>query len=104
MGGRTTSQLLLDLVICIDLLEADRQWVLSKWLGQFLMGISMGARFRREIVMRLPRLLVTSAIFVLLRTILLFGYAVVLSVATGLDIASAALGASPESCYDTLRS
>lgn len=65
------------------------------WFGQFLIGISIGARFRREIVVRLPRLFATSALFVLVLAACLFGYAVLLSVLTGLDLASAALGASP---------
>jgi membrane AbrB-like protein len=65
------------------------------WFGQFLIGISIGARFRREIVIRLPRLFITSALFVVVLAVLLFGYAALLSSVTGLDLASAALGASP---------
>ena len=65
------------------------------WLGQFLIGISIGARFKRETVLRLPRIFLTSALFVLVLAALLFGYAAILSRVGGLDLASAALGASP---------
>jgi membrane AbrB-like protein len=65
------------------------------WLGQYLIGLSIGARFRREIVVRLPRLFVTSAFFVLILAACLLAYAAALSAITGLDLASAALGASP---------
>jgi uncharacterized protein len=63
--------------------------------GQFLIGISIGARFRRESLARLPRLFVLSAVFIIILTAILFGYAALLSAATGLDLASAALGSSP---------
>jgi uncharacterized protein len=63
--------------------------------GQFLIGISIGARFRRESLARLPRLFLMSAAFIVLLTAILFGYAAVLSAMTGLDLASAALGSSP---------
>lgn len=64
------------------------------WLGQFLIGISIGARFRREIILRLPRLCITSIAFVLALAALLAGYAGLLSLISGLDLASAVLGAS----------
>jgi membrane AbrB-like protein len=65
------------------------------WCGQFLIGISIGSRFKREVVMRLPRVFVTSAVFVLVLAALLLGYAALLSWVSGLDLASAMLGASP---------
>jgi uncharacterized protein len=66
------------------------------WFGQqFLIGISIGSRFKREVVLRLPRVFVSSAVFVLILATLLFGYAALLSLLTGLDLASATLGASP---------
>lgn len=65
------------------------------WFGQFMIGISIGARFKREIVMHLPRVVFSSAIFVLVLAALLFGYAAMISAITGLDLASATLAASP---------
>lgn len=65
------------------------------WFGQFLIGISIGARFKRDTVLRLPRVFVSSVIFVLVLAALLFGYALLLSWLTGLDLASATLGSSP---------
>jgi membrane AbrB-like protein len=63
--------------------------------GQFLIGVAVGARFRRSILLRLPRLFATGSLFVVILSALLFGYAVVLSRATGIDLATAALGSSP---------
>lgn len=65
------------------------------YLGQFLLGIAIGARFRREIVSRLLRLTLVSAAFVLVLTMFLFAYAALLAGLTGIDIASATLAASP---------
>lgn len=65
------------------------------WCGQFLIGISIGARFERGIVLRLPRVVAASSFFVLVLATLLFGYAFLLSRLSGLDLASATLGASP---------
>jgi uncharacterized membrane protein AbrB (regulator of aidB expression) len=45
--------------------------------------------------LRLPRVFVSSAVFVLVLAALLFGYAALLAELTGLDLASATLGASP---------
>ncbi|WP_230532854.1 AbrB family transcriptional regulator [Microvirga roseola] len=64
-------------------------------LGQFFIGISIGSRFRRENIVRLPRLALISSIFTILLAALLFGYAGLLSVFTDIDIASAALASSP---------
>ncbi|RUU45456.1 hypothetical protein EOC93_07045 [Mesorhizobium sp. M6A.T.Ce.TU.002.03.1.1] len=59
------------------------------WFGQFLIGISIGSRFKREVVLRLPRVFVSSAVFILILATLLFGYAALLCWLTGLDLASA---------------
>jgi membrane AbrB-like protein len=64
-------------------------------LGQFFIGISIGSRFRRESLVRLPRLALVSSIFTMLLAALLFAYAWLVSLVTGIDVASAALGASP---------
>lgn len=59
------------------------------WFGQLLIGISIGSRFKREVVLRLPSVFVSSAVFVLILAALLFGYAAFLCWLTGLDLASA---------------
>lgn len=64
-------------------------------LGQFLIGLSIGARFRRESLMRLPRIFAVSALFTILLSLLLFAYAAAVSAVTGINLASAALGSSP---------
>jgi membrane AbrB-like protein len=64
-------------------------------LAQFMIGISIGARFRREVVVKLRRIFFTSALFILCLMVMLFGYAWLLSTLTGLDLATAALSASP---------
>lgn len=65
------------------------------WLGQFLIGISVGTRFKRDIVLKLPRVFLIGVLFIVLLAALLFGYAALLSWLTALDLASATLGASP---------
>ncbi|WP_169776497.1 AbrB family transcriptional regulator [Wenxinia marina] len=70
---------------------------LPQWLflcGQYLLGMAVGARFRRDIVVRLPRLFLLGVVFTLLVTAALFGVAALLSAATGLDLATAALASS----------
>ncbi|KLK94707.1 hypothetical protein AA309_01675 [Microvirga vignae] len=64
-------------------------------LGQFLIGLSIGARFRRESLVRLPRIFIVSSLFTILLSILLFAYAGFVSALTGIDLASVALGSSP---------
>lgn len=64
-------------------------------LGQFLIGIAIGGSFRRESLMRLPRVCVMVIVFIILLTLLLFGYAVLLWMATGIDLSSTALASSP---------
>jgi membrane AbrB-like protein len=63
--------------------------------GQFLIGLSIGARFRRESLIRLPRIFIVSALFTIALAVLLFAYAWVLAAVTGIDLASLALGSSP---------
>jgi membrane AbrB-like protein len=63
--------------------------------GQMMMGLSIGARFRREMVLRLPRLFAISALHTLVLAAMLLAVALVISAFSGLDFASAALGTSP---------
>lgn len=65
------------------------------WLGQFLIGISIGARFKREAVKKLPRVFVVAVLFIPLMAAIMFGYAALVAALTGLDLATATLGASP---------
>ncbi|WEX10650.1 AbrB family transcriptional regulator [Chelativorans sp. AA-79] len=65
------------------------------YLGQFLIGIAIGARFRREIVVHLVRLSLVSSVFVIIMTAIMLGYALVLAWWDDIDIASAALSSSP---------
>lgn len=64
-------------------------------LGQFLMGISIGSGFKRDMLTKAPRIFATSALFVLAMTALLFGYAALVHWATGIDLSSMTLAASP---------
>jgi membrane AbrB-like protein len=63
--------------------------------GQFLIGISIGARFKRENLMQLPRVCAMAVLFVVAMTGILFGYGVLIHFATGLDLSSLALITSP---------
>ena len=65
------------------------------YLGQFLIGIAIGARFRRDIVVRLPRLALVGSILVVAMTGMLLAYAALLAAWTGIDFGSAALASSP---------
>jgi membrane AbrB-like protein len=65
------------------------------YLGQYLIGIAIGARFRREIVRRLLRLTVVASAFAVLLMAALLGYAGLMTEVTGIDFASAALASSP---------
>ncbi|MGV6872223.1 AbrB family transcriptional regulator [Pseudochelatococcus sp. B33] len=64
-------------------------------LGQFLIGLSIGARFRRASLVKLPRVCVMTVVFIAVMTVLLFGYSVLLHLATGIDLSSTALAAAP---------
>lgn len=71
---------------------------LPTWLfyaGQFMIGIAVGARFRRESLMRLPRFAVAVTGTIIIVAAIMGAYAALLSRLSGLDLASAALGASP---------
>src|SRR5690606_20608068 len=63
--------------------------------GQFLIGITIGARFQRENMVGVGRVLAVALVFILLMTGLLSGYAALLHLGTGLDLSSAVLAASP---------
>jgi len=63
--------------------------------GQFLLGISIGARFRRDVVFKLKKFTLISSCFVVMMAGCMFAYAVVLAYIGGIDIASAALSSSP---------
>lgn len=64
-------------------------------LGQFLVGITIGLRLRRELVVRLPWLSLVASVFIIVAGAALLGLAAVLAVAIGTDFASAALALSP---------
>ncbi|WP_414474529.1 AbrB family transcriptional regulator [Microvirga sp. M2] len=64
-------------------------------LGQFLIGISIGARFRRENLAKLPRVAIASFAFILMNTAVLLGYAYLVHIATGIDLSTMALSSSP---------
>ncbi|HUG63102.1 MAG TPA: AbrB family transcriptional regulator [Methylomirabilota bacterium] len=63
--------------------------------GQFLIGIAIGARFKRENLTKLPRVCVMVIVFICILTGLLFAYALLLSTVTGIDLSSATLSSSP---------
>ena len=63
--------------------------------GQFLLGISIGRRFRREIVSKLRRLALAGLVGITAVTALLLLYAVALSSAVGFDYPTAALATAP---------
>ncbi len=65
------------------------------YLGQFLIGITIGARFRREVVRRLLKLSWIISGFVLVMMTALLGFAWVVSNLTSIDFASASLATSP---------
>jgi uncharacterized protein len=64
-------------------------------LGQFLIGIAIGARFKRENLVRLPRVVAMVTIFIICLGLLLFGYALFLWWLTGIDLSSTTLASSP---------
>ncbi|WP_274378846.1 AbrB family transcriptional regulator [Alkalilacustris brevis] len=62
--------------------------------GQLLLGMAIGARFRQEIVMRLPRLSLMMTLFTLFVTVSLFGLGMIVALLSALDPATAALATS----------
>ncbi len=60
-----------------------------------MIGIAVGARFRRESLMRLPRFAAAVTGTIIIVATIMGAYAALLSRLSGLDLASAALGASP---------
>lgn len=65
------------------------------WLGQLLIGMSLGIRFKRDIVLRLPLFGLASAATSLVLGAILFGMAAAFSAATAADLPSLLLGLSP---------
>jgi membrane AbrB-like protein len=65
------------------------------WGGQFLIGIAVGSRFRRDVVRRLPRVCLAALATALLTLGLMTGYALLLTRVTGIDLVTGILGASP---------
>ncbi len=65
------------------------------WAGQFLLGITIGARFQREIVLRLLRYALVSAGAIVLLLSCLLGSGGLLAWLTELDFATAALATAP---------
>jgi|TARA_B110000902_G_scaffold235980_1_gene281735 membrane AbrB-like protein len=63
--------------------------------GQFLLGISIGSRFRRDAILALGTFTLASGFCTIIITTLLFGYGILLSNVTKFDIASAILSVSP---------
>ena len=63
--------------------------------GQFLIGIALGARFRREVVLRLLPFAGISALFTAAMSALLLGYGALASAIVAIDPATAMLGAVP---------
>ncbi len=71
---------------------------LPSWLfyaGQLMIGVSVGARFRRASLARLPRFAVAAVGAILVVAMIMGVYAATMSRLSGLDLASATLGASP---------
>lgn len=64
-------------------------------LGQYLIGITIGARFRKENMVGMARILMLVVLSIAAMTMLLFGYAVLLHLTSGLDLSSMTLAASP---------
>lgn len=62
--------------------------------GQLLLGMAIGARFRQEIVMRLPRLTLMMTLFTLIVSVCLFALGMGVAMVTSLDPATAALATS----------
>ena len=68
-------------------------WIL--WAGQYLIGLSIGVRFKRDIVRRLPRFGLASAAFSVVLGALLAGVSTGLHIASGMDLPSLILALSP---------
>jgi hypothetical protein len=64
-------------------------------VGQIMIGVSIGVRFKREALVELPKVAVASGFFVLLVTGVLIAYAALASLLTGIDLSEMTLAASP---------
>jgi membrane AbrB-like protein len=98
--ARLNNPWMIGAVVCTGAAAASALLVgrIPVWLfyfGQFMIGLAIGARFKRENVLRLPRLFGSSVLFVVLLSGALSLYAFGLSRLTGLDLATAALGSAP---------
>lgn len=65
------------------------------WAGQFLLGIAVGARFRRDIVLRLVRVTAVAALLVVAMTAVFGLLGLALAAGTGLDVSTAILVLAP---------
>jgi uncharacterized protein len=65
------------------------------YLGQFLIGIAVGARFQRSAIIEMMRLAWVASLCVLGISVIMFLYAVLLHWLSDIDVASAALCSSP---------
>ena len=65
------------------------------YLAQFLIGIAIGARFKRDTIDQLRRVALAGSGLVVVMTAGLFGYACLLAALSGIDVASATLATSP---------
>lgn len=63
--------------------------------GQFLLGISIGSRFKRDAILALGKFTIASGICTIIIATVLFGFGILLSKLTMLDIASAILSVAP---------
>lgn len=63
--------------------------------GQVLLGYNIGSRFKRDTLLRLPRIAVCGALFNLALLLVMIGYALALSEFVPMDVATAILVSSP---------
>ena len=62
--------------------------------GQCVLGVVIGARFKRDIIARLPVLSLLAAVFTVIITLILFAMGAALAAVSSLDVATAALATS----------
>lgn len=103
-------------VLVVTLARANNPWVLGALIGaavlsstevivgamprpvfyggQLMLGMAIGGRFRREIILRLPRMSVVMSVFTVLVSACLFGLGMIVASLSTLDPATAALATS----------
>lgn len=64
------------------------------WLGQFFIGMAVGARFKRDIMRRLPRLALVSSLAILFMALVMAGYALAIKSLGASDLESLILAVS----------